>query len=401
MEHPIFAVALLFWLSSPQGICFTRAATTASIYTPPMRATLLLTMLALATAAHAQWQIQDVHTTASLRGVYSLGNGIAWASGTEGTVLRTEDNGKTWQHCVTPPNAEHLDFRGIQAFDSKTAIVMSSGKGDLSRLYKTTDGCQTWKLIFTNPDKDGFWDALIFEDQTTGFLLGDPVHGYFYLGETTDGGKTWIQKQNRGLEADAARQGAFAASNTSMSVMHGQPSFGSGGVGGAFLYRLIASMVYEDDSPPKDQNKNWSMDSWTSVPVPLGSRTESSGLFSLALLLTGSGVAVGGDYLKPNASTGTAAFTQDEGHNWTASTTPPHGYRSSVAYDIPTKTWLTVGPNGTDISTDDGRNWHPLTPGSSDAPDADKNWNALSLPFVVGPHGRIGILRDGALAPHK
>jgi len=366
-----------------------------------MRATLLLTTLALATAAHAQWNIQDAYTTASLRGIHSLGNGIAWASGTDGTVLRTEDNGAHWQHCAIPPDAEKLDFRGVQAIDNKTAIVMSSGKGDLSRLYKTMDGCQTWKLIFTNPDKDGFWDALIFEDQTTGFLLGDPVHDSFYLSETTDGGKTWIQKHNRGLQADASLQGAFAASNTSMSVMHGLPSFGSGGVGGSFIYRLVAPMVYEGNSPQKDQNKNSSMDGWTSVPVPLGSRTEASGLFSLALLPTAQGIAVGGDYLKPNVSTGTAAFTRDGGHSWTASTTSPHGYRSSVAYDAFTKTWIAVGPNGTDISTDDGRNWRALTPSPADAPDADKNWNALSLPFVVGPHGRIGILRDGALAPHN
>ncbi len=85
---------------------------------------------------------------------------MAWASGTNGTVLRTEDGGYLWQACAVPPGAEHLDFRGIQAFDANTAIVMSSGKGDLSRLYKTTDGCQTWKLVFTNPDKDGFWDAI-------------------------------------------------------------------------------------------------------------------------------------------------------------------------------------------------------------------------------------------------
>ena len=42
----------------------------------------------------------------------------------------------------------------------------------------------------------------------------------------------------------------------------------------------------------------------------------------------------------------------------------------------------TVGPNGTDISTDDGR-----------------NWRALSLPYVIGPHGRIGVLRPSALNP--
>src|ERR1700744_3762883 len=123
-----------------------------------MRLTLIL--LALTTTASAQWTIQQSNTTASLRGVHALGNGIAWASGTNGTVLRTTDDGATWQTCTVPPKAENLDFRGIQAFDADTAIVMSSGKGDLSRLYKTSDGCKTWKLVFTNPDQDGFWDEV-------------------------------------------------------------------------------------------------------------------------------------------------------------------------------------------------------------------------------------------------
>ena len=78
--------------------------------------------------------------------------------------------------------------------------------------------------------------------------------------------------------------------------------------------------------------------------------------------------------------------------------TQPHGFRSAVAYDPTTKTWITVGPNGTDISTDDGRNWSPLRPSSTDAPEADQHWNALSLPFVVGPHGRIGKLNLQALS---
>ena len=80
-------------------------------------------------------------------------------------------------------------------------------------------------------------------------------------------------------------------------------------------------------------------------------------------------------------------------------TTLPHGYRSAVAYDPTQKLWITVGPNGTDISRDDGKNWTPLKPTAQDPPDADKNWNALSLPFVVGPKGRIGKLRPEALKP--
>ena len=41
---------------------------------------------------------------------------------------------------------------------------------------------------------------------------------------------------------------------------------------------------------------------------------------------------------------------------------------------------------------DDGRHWRALKPGAGDAPDANKNWNALSLPFAAGPNGRIGKL---------
>src|SRR6266704_2825131 len=140
-------------------------------------ATLLLLLLtSLATKKiQAQFDIEDSNTTASLRGIHNVGGGVAWASGTNGTVLRTEDGGYLWQTCTVPPGAEKLDFRGIQAFDENTAIVMSSGKGDLSRLYKTTDGCQTWKLLFTNPDKEGFWNVIQALNKDVFEIVGDSV----------------------------------------------------------------------------------------------------------------------------------------------------------------------------------------------------------------------------------
>src|SRR5579862_3686650 len=167
-------------------------------------------------SARAQWAMETSNTTADLRGIHSLGNGVAWASGTNGTVLRTEDGGYAWQSCSVPPGAEKLDFRGIQAFDANTAIVMSSGKGDLSRMYKTTDGCHSWKLIFINPDKSGFLDAIVFDRRKWGWVLGDPVRGSFVLFASADGGRTWIRQHNRGLKAEASTQGAFAASNSSL-----------------------------------------------------------------------------------------------------------------------------------------------------------------------------------------
>src|SRR6185437_9945986 len=219
---------------------------------PMPRALLLLTLLATtATMTRAQWTLHDAHTTADLRGIDNVGHGIAWASGTDGTILRTEDAGIVWQLCAKPPGGEHLDFRAIQAFDNSTAIIMSIGKGDLSRLYKTTDGCQSWHLLFTNPDPDGFWDALQFPPapnpgappstrsgrvavsrvvarENYAFLLGDPVNGSFSIFETKDGGLHWDRQKNFGAGVPLGAA-VFAASNSSLVQYDGAEIFGTGG----------------------------------------------------------------------------------------------------------------------------------------------------------------------------
>jgi len=402
-----------------------------------MRLALLAATTIFTTAtAQAQFELQDSHSTASFRGIHSIGNGVAWASGTEGTVLHTTDDGKTWQRCATPPDAEKLDFRGIQAFDQNTAIVMSSGKGDLSRLYKTTDGCKTWKLVFTNLEKDGFWDAIVTKQYSKSeYLLGDPVNGVFqylfpyegdqgfrpYLSLIQPGGQTGgVDKMPPALLGESS----FAASNSSLIELPDSSGMAFATGGSIPKPRVISSICYLLGHVDVCNNQA------SDVPMASG---PSAGIFSLAyrtmteacptqeeiekfrttnknpfiygphchkvLVL----VAVGGDYMKSDSEAGTASFITIREKNyrdpqeWAVSQTPPHGYRSSVAYDTATKTWITTGPNGTDISRNDGKNWSALKPSAQDAPDADKNWNALSLPFVVGPKGRIGKLRSDAL----
>ena len=370
-------------------------------YHPPVRLAIIIFILTLTIPSRAQWEIEDSHTTASLRGIDSVGHGVAWASGTNGTILRTEDGGYRWQLCTIPPGAEKLDFRGIQAFDANTAIVMSSGKGHLSRLYKTTDGCQTWKLIFTNPDKKGFWDAYKLDKRGhLGILLGDPIANHFGVWQIDPYDSAFQIKRFRRTPRARKGEAAFAASNSAIFVDDVFYDFwiATGGRSGA---RVIKRIDHNFDS--------FGFDTFPSTAVPVGDRTESSGIFSLSFrkgLHTADperqflvGISVGGDYRKPEDSARTAAFTLDGGKKWHPAQTPPHGFRSAVEYDAQQKLWITVGPNGTDISRDDGRNWTPLKPTKEDAPDADKNWNALSLPFVVGPNGRIGKLRPSALKP--
>lgn len=343
-----------------------------------MRTSAILVILVLnACCAWAQWTMQQSNTTASLRGIHNVGAGVAWASGTDGTVLRTEDGGYVWQTCAIPPNAAKLDFRGVWAWDANSAVVMSAGPGEESRLFRTSDGCNTWKQELLNQEKEGFWDALAFANGkpagNAGVLIGDPVRGRFdtYLFRN---GK-WLKSE----KACAATQGesAFAASNSSVFVFGtGTYLIGTGGKGGP---RALLS-------PPPDQGHP--SKPCLAVSVPMAGGNDSSGIFSAFFRDLKHGVAVGGDYKQPKSSSGTAAWTADGGQHWVASTKPPHGYRSSVAWDAKLKAWIAAGTNGSDISYDDGKTWKRLD---------DGDWNALSLPYVVGPKGRIAKLDRAAI----
>jgi photosystem II stability/assembly factor-like uncharacterized protein len=386
-----------------------------------MRAHWLILFIAVPGLAFAQspipaptpWQMQESGTAAGLRGIDSVDGTVAWASGTGGTVLRTIDGGAHWTKCVVPDGEKDgatLDFRGVQARDANTAIVMASGKGILSRLYKTIDGCKTWKMLFQNPESpNGFFDSFrIFnfrmtrnQVQTTerfGFLLGDPVNGKFAIYESRDGGDSWTRIPDDDLSASAKESGAFAASNSCISGFGGR-SFGivvNDGLGASILRLMYSGAAWLDDPPTL--TRHWSR----RVALPIAVGSESAGPFSLSMIsrpppLGTPGpflfaVVVDGDYLKPNESTGTAAWSADGGEHWTASTTPPHGFRSAVQWSDDLKVWITVGTNGSDVSRDDGKTWQPLDNG---------NWNALSLPFVVGPNGRIARLNPAAIANAK
>jgi photosystem II stability/assembly factor-like uncharacterized protein len=392
-------------------------------------AILLVVLFAARTVVQAQWAIQNSNTTADLRGIHAVDGKVAWASGTNGTVLRTIDGGANWQTCAIPPDAEKLDFRGVQAFDAKTAIVMSSGPGDLSRLYKTTDGCETWKLVFTNPDKDGFWDGIVAykaehswpDPHESGYVFGDPVNGHFAFFASTDGNlDKWEASDhlignplNKIPLPRSAKEGLFAASNSAFwADSSGGLLFITGGSGGSYIYTSFPAKSWP--SPPNGFD-------FHIQELPLAF-SESAGAFSYAHgpgcehwvwepvgavyspttrrveFVICKNVVVGGDYKSPENSAGTAAYLDSNSNKWTAAETPPHGYRSAVAWDAAAKEWITVGPNGTDISTDDGKIWRALQPDAArgDAADADRNWNALSLPFVVGPKGRIGKLVQGS-----
>ena len=131
---------------------------------------------------------QPTPTTVSLRGLSVVSDRIAWASGSEATVLRTTDGGTTWEKRATPA-PDSVDFRSLKAFSAQEVFVLSAGEPAL--LYHTTDGGQSWHLRYENRTQGIFFDVLTFWDSTHGIAMSDPVNGYFVLIATHDGGEHW------------------------------------------------------------------------------------------------------------------------------------------------------------------------------------------------------------------
>ena len=301
-----------------------------------------LLLLALLFPAGPWWAVRESGVDSNLRGVQVVSEtsaeekAIIWASGSQGAVVRSTDSGKTWKR-LGIPGAESLDFRAVQAFDAKTAYVMSSGEGAQSRIYKTTDGGEHWKLQYQGGPKEFFLDALICEVRTRCTALSDPVDGKFVLLASTDG-EHWKELPRENMPAALTKEGAFAASNSSLCVEGKDLEFGTGGPAA----RVFAS---------HDFGKTW-----TVAETPIASGNASSGIFSL-FCDERTIVAVGGDYQDPTRAYKNAAISRDGGKTWELATQAPGGYRSAVGRYA--GGFVAVGPTGAETSVD-GLRWNSI-----------------------------------------
>ena len=321
------------------------------------------------------WESQNSGTAASFRGLTAVSETIAWASGNNGTFTRTIDGGKTWQ-TETIPGAASLDFRDIQAFDEKTAIVISAGRP--AKIFKTTNGGKNWVEKYSNDCEGVFFNSMAFWDAENGIAVGDPIDGYFTIITTIDSGETWNQLASENIPPALPGEANFAASGTCIAVQGKDRAwFGTGGSVSRVFYSI-------------DRGRSWNVSD-----TPVISGNASMGIFSLTFFDEKNGIVVGGDYRNPNEKARNAAITEDGGITWTLvdEGVQPYGYRSCVAY-LPNTTGrklLAVGITGTDVSFDSGHTWanidtvgyHSIGFASSEA----AGW-------AVGAEGRIAKLTN-------
>ena len=290
-----------------------------------------------------RWQDQLNESKISFRGLCEVDKKVVWASGSGGSFARTTDGGGYWQ-VGKIPGAENIDFRDIEAFNENTAIVF--GIESPAKFYKTADGGRTWKLVYENDTKGIFFSAAHFPNPKEGFALSDPVDGKFFIVQTRDGGDTWTMLNEQSFPVAIEGEGIFAASGTNITTTDDKKIIF---VTGCTAARIFSSI---------DAGKSWSY-----VDSPFKSGAGSDGIFSIAMKDKRQGIIVGGDYTKEDTAETNAAITADGGKSWKLiEKNKPSGFRECVKYLGGSDTVITVGPNGSDISYDGGKNFEKFAP---------------------------------------
>jgi photosystem II stability/assembly factor-like uncharacterized protein len=146
---------------------------------------------------------------------------------------------------------------------------------------------------------------------------------------------------------------AFAASGTCLVAGPGRTAwFATGGGDRPRVFRTA------------NGGRTWKV---TDSPMASGA---AAGIFSLTFRGPQLGVAVGGDFEKPNEAVRAASLTYDGGRTWqlVPADKAPKGYRSGSAF-VPWAmgTVVAVGPSGSDVSLDGGRSWTQFYDGSFDS----------------------------------
>lgn len=333
------------------------------------RAVLLLIFMLL-------WRYVDAQTIrvvqsgrkTGIRGLSVVDNSVVWISGSNGYVAVTNNAGKTW-NWKQIQGYEKLDFRDIEAFSEKEAVIVSAGSPAV--ILKTQDGGQNWKEVYRNESADIFLDGMDFWSHERGIIFGDPINGHMQLLQTLDVGNSWkdISKQlNIPLQQGEA---GFAASGTSIRTgKNGRVWIATGG---------SRSRIFH--------SKNFGK-SWRAVDCPIIQGANSTGPFSIAFINNHTGLAVGGDYQRDTLRDNNLVMTRNNGRSWQKPASEPRGYRSAIEYLSP-KILVATGTSGTDISYDGGNSWKNISTESYNAVRKAKKGN---LVILAGANGRISIL---------
>ena len=252
---------------------------------------------------------------------------------------------EVFQDAITPE--KNPEFRSIA---SNSEAVFFLNVGSPANLYKINKENLAKKIVYTENDKNTFYDSMKFWNEKEGIAIGDPTENCFSILITKDGGGSWQKLSCENLPKLIEGEAAFAASNTNVIVHKNKTWIVSGGKKARVFY-----------SPNKGK-------SWQVYNTPIVQGEAMTGIFSGDFYDEKIGFVVGGDFENKEQNSGNKALTKDGGKTWElVSENSGFGYAECVQF-VPNskgKQLVTVGHSGINYSADFGKTWINLSRDSS------------------------------------
>lgn len=252
---------------------------------------------------------------------------------------------EVFQDAITPE--KNPEFRSIA---SNSEAVFFLNVGSPANLYKINKENLAKEIVYTENDKNTFYDSMKFWNEKEGIAIGDPTENCFSILITNDGGESWQKLSCENLPKLIEGEAAFAASNTNVIVHKNKTWIVSGGKKARVFY-----------SPNKGK-------SWQVYNTPIVQGEAMTGIFSGDFYDEKIGFVVGGDFENKEQNSGNKALTKDGGKTWElVSENSGFGYAECVQF-VPNskgKQLVTVGHSGINYSGDFGKTWINLSRDSS------------------------------------
>lgn len=284
-------------------------------------------------------EVEELYTDSlSIRAIEIMGNSLAFAAdkGTFGSI--DLETGKVRSN-VQEYDSILPEFRAV-AHTSKDFFMLSVANPAL--LYKTGNQGKM-ELVYKEDATAVFYDAMTFWNDKEGIAIGDTIEGCMSILITRDGGSNWNKLACSELPEGIEGEGAFAASNTNISV-----------VGDNTWIATTKRILF---SPDKGYT-------WKVQTTPIETKVPTEGIYSIAFYDENLGVAIGGDYTQPERNMANKAITANGGKTWElmANGALPD-YRSCIQFVPGTEGAgiVALGFTGIAYSNNQGESWTQLS----------------------------------------
>ena len=332
---------------------------------------ILLFLLSNLCLAQTYKVINEEQQDVSYRGLAFESSTTFLVSGSNNTIGKTEDGGKSFRW-IKPTVVENRDFRDIEVINKDNYLAL--GIDSPAYILQTKDGGKTWTKVYENHQKGIFLDAMYIDAKNKKiYVVGDPIEigKPFVLTASTIDPTKWIQVKslmNQGIRLRNPKEAFFASSGSNIYADDNQVLIVSGGIeSNLYRYTPKGGQLYTLEK----------------------SSSKTAGINGMAYDAENNiGFLVGGDYTKPVESEYNLYKFKIENNqiHFIDSWKYPEGYKSGVTI-VDKNRIIVCGYSGVDYSADGGHNWKRITNDSYNTCEVTPDKKSVIL---VGNKGKIG-----------